>query len=79
MASGAAVLQKVKFSDVFQTRLDGTIAPKKTIEVNGVRIPPGVFFRPDSVFRNIDLTTLLSGDLAVDIDADDVYRIVGRY
>jgi hypothetical protein len=46
--------KRYEFLDIFQEYPDGSLSPKKSIEVNGVIFNPGVVFQKGVVFGGID-------------------------
>jgi hypothetical protein len=47
---------KVQFTDVFRVNLDGTVTPKRKVNVGCVVLIPGISYAPKNSFLGFDLS-----------------------
>lgn len=69
---------RINFNQVFRANPDGTLEPKAPVELNGVRIIPGVKFRRGAKFGKVDLFEFVGTDLALRQNGD-TWVIHGHY
>lgn len=70
---------RYKFWDVFQELQDGSLTPKKQIDVNGIVFGPGVAFQRGVVFGGVDFQLYKQNDIAGIEMPGEVLKIVGFY
>ena len=68
-----------QFLEVFQEFPDGSLSPKSIINVNGVIFGPGTVFQKGVIFGGIDFQLYKYRDIAVEIQSDGSFKIVGFY
>ncbi len=56
---------RYKFDDIFQELPDGSLTPKRPIEINGIMFGPGTFFQKGVVFGGIDFHLYKGRDIAI--------------
>lgn len=71
--------KKFKFLDIFQINSDGSLSPKKVIEVNGITFGPGVAFGTGVSFGGVDFHNYKFMDIAAEERNDGVIVIKGFY
>ncbi len=69
---------RLKFSEVFRKKPDGSITPVRAIRIGGVSLGPGVSFSKGVSFAGIDISQYEGFDIEAD-DEDDVLIIRGFY
>lgn len=57
-------MNRYRFLEIFQENSDGSLAPQRIINVNGVILNQGVAFRPGVVFGGIDFHQYKYSDIA---------------
>lgn len=70
--------ERVQFTEVFNIHADGSLEPKVSIQVGGVRFGPGVRFGKGVSFAGIDFTLFIGRDLQI-IRHTDRIEILGVY
>lgn len=70
---------KYIFSDVFTENPDGSLNPKRIINVNGVTFDKNVTFSPGVAFGGIDFHKYKNFLIAGTVDENDVLTILGFY
>lgn len=70
--------RRFTFFDIFQKNSDGSLTPRRTININGVTFGPGVAFGAGVSFGGIDFFKFLHHDIAAD-DENGVLVIKGFY
>lgn len=73
--------RRVKFTDVFEEKSDGSLSPKVPIEINGVSFNSETIFPVGVIFGGIDFHLYKNRDIAVQKFEDPVENthIVGFY
>lgn len=81
MPQVTSTLRRFKFSDIFQKNADGSLTPKKVINVNGIIFGPGVIIRPGFKFGGMDFLNFQQNDIAAEEDTEylGVLKITGFY
>jgi len=69
---------KYSFSDVFQRNNDGSLTPRRIINVNGITFGPGVLFGPGVSFGGVDFFRFQDHDIAAD-EENGILIIRGFY
>lgn len=72
-------LKKVNFNDLFLENSDGSLTPKRIIQVGSVTFGPGVSFGPGAVFSNIDFFAIKGNEIAITEDSRGTAIIKGYY
>lgn len=70
---------RVPFFEAFQELPDGSLSPRKPIEVGGTRFGTGVTFTKGVAFGGIDFQLFKGRDLAVVLQPDGTMQLVGFY
>ena len=70
--------KRFSFFDVFQKNPDGSLTPRRVINVNGVTFGPGVVFGPGVSFGGVDLFKFQNHDIGGDED-NGILVIKGFY
>lgn len=71
-------MAKISFWEIFNTSPDGSLEPKKRIQIGGVQLGPGIRFSKGIAFGGIDFTLYVGRDLEID-QKGEVYVITGIY
>ena len=73
--------KRYKFRDLFTELADGSLSPKRAIEINGVAFQSGVTFQKGVVFGGVDFHLYKYRDIAVEGDenSDGPLKILGFY
>ena len=69
---------KLKFSEVFGKKSDGSITPIRTIRIGGVSLGPGIFFSKGVSFAGVDISMYEGFDIEVD-EEEGVLIVKGFY
>lgn len=72
------MLQRLKFFDIFQQNPDGSLTPKRVIQVGGITFGPGVAFGRGVSFGGVDFFQYQNNDVAVE-EQGGVLIIKGFY
>ena len=72
------MLQRLRFYDVFNKNPDGSLIPKRVINVNGIIFGPGVAFRQGVSFGGVDFFQYQMYDIAAE-ESNGVFIIKGFY
>jgi len=74
-------MERYSFSDIFEVRPDGTLSPKRKINVNGVTFGPGVAFGPEVKLGGVKFHKYKNFDIGAEKMPDDpeVLIIKGFY
>jgi len=72
------MVQRYRFTDIFRENPDGSLSPKRSIEVSGTIFEPGVFFQKGVYVSGIDFHEYKNWDLAVEPNGK-TFRIKGFY
>lgn len=70
-------IQRFKFSDIFEEK-EGTLAPKRPINVSGISFGPGVSFSPGVSFAGVNFSKHKHLDIAAE-ESDGVLVIKGFF
>lgn len=73
------MIKRLKFLDIFQINQDGSLSPKRVIEVNGITFGPGVSFSPGISFGGVDFHNYKFMDIAAEERSDGALIIKGFY
>jgi hypothetical protein len=57
---------KVQFVDIFDLNADGTITPKKNVNVGCVMLIPGIHYPPKNLFLGFNLLSHKEEDIEVE-------------
>ncbi len=60
--------RKYSFFEVFGKNADGSLTPRRVINVNGITFGPGVVFGPGVSFGGVDFFQFQNHDIAADED-----------
>jgi|GEM_PF-1508716 len=71
-------LYRYKFSELFQKNANGSLMPKRVIQVNGITFGPGVSFGQGVDFGGVNLFQYQLNDVAVE-ENNGVLTIKGFY
>lgn len=71
-------MKRYRFVDIFQENPDGTLTPRKTINVNGMVFSPGVSFGPGVAFGGVNFHEYKNLDIAAE-EEEGVLIIKGFY
>lgn len=71
-------MKRYKFLDVFQENPDGSISPKRMINVNGITFGPGVSFGQGVSFGGVDFYQYKYLDIAAE-EQNGVLIVKGFY
>ena len=71
-------MSKKSFWEIFNQTSDGSLEPKKRIQIGGVQFGPGVRFGRGVAFGGVDLAAYIGHDLEVE-ERGDLYVITGIY
>lgn len=69
---------RFRFSDVFEEKTDGTLAPRRQISIGGIQFGAGVSFSPGVEFAGIDFSKFRTFDIA-GRDQNGTLEIVGFF
>jgi len=69
---------RLKFSEVFSKKPDGSITPLRPIKIGGVSLGPGVSFSKGVSFSGVDISKYDGSDIEAD-EADGILVIKGFY
>jgi hypothetical protein len=74
-------IKREKFLDLFDERPDGSLSPKKAIEINGVVFTPGAAFQKGVVYGGIDFHHFKYRDIAIEVKENEEgpLKIAGFY
>jgi hypothetical protein len=72
------MIQKHKFFDIFRQNPDGSLTPKKVIQVGAVTFGPGIYFGRGVNFGGIDFFQYLNNEVATE-EKDGILIIKGFY
>ena len=72
------MIERVKFSDVFFMREDGSISPKIPISINGISMSTGVSFSRGVSMGGVNVFDLIGKDLAIE-KVGNYYELKGYY
>jgi len=72
-------VRTVQFHELFQQNPDGSLSPKKVIQVGGITFGPGVAFGPGVSFGGINFFDIRGRNLAIVDQADGTVLIKGYY
>jgi len=72
------MVQRFKFLDIFHMNPDGSLSPKRVINVNGIVFGPGVSFNAGVSFGGVDFHNYKFLDIAAE-EASGVLVIKGFY
>ena len=67
------MIKRYRFQDIFQENLDGSLSPRRTINVNGITFGPGV------AFGGVNFHQYKYLDIAAEEGSDGVLAIKGFY
>ncbi len=73
------MIQKYKFLDIFQENPDGSLSPRRTINVNGITFGPGVAFGQGVAFGGVNFHQYKYIDIAAEEGSDGVLVVKGFY
>ena len=71
-------MTRYKFFDIFQENPDGSLSPKRAINVNGISFGPGVSFGQGVSFGGVDFHRFKYSDIAAE-EQNGVLVIKGFY
>ena len=71
-------MAKTPFWEIFNVNSDGSLEPKKRIQIGGVQFGPGVRFGKGVAFGGIDFTMYIGRDLEV-VERGSICVITGIY
>ncbi len=72
-------MSKKGFKEIFQENPDGSLSPKKTIEINGITANPSIKFHKGVYFYGIDFHEYKHVDIAVEEKKEGILEIKGFY
>lgn len=72
------MLLRLRFYDVFNKNADGSLTPKRVINVNGITFGPGVSFGPGVNFGGVNFFQYEMYDIAAE-ESNGVLIIKGFY
>jgi len=72
------MVMRIKFSQVFAKKPDGSITPIRPIRIGGVSLGPGVSFSKGVSFAGVDISQYEDSDIEAD-EEDGVLIIRGFY
>ncbi len=73
------MIKRYKFLDIFKENLDGSLTPRRAINVNGVIFGPGVAFGPGVSFGGVNFHRYKHLDIAAEEQEDGVLIIKGFF
>ena len=71
-------VQRLSFDSVFDDKSDGTLVPKRVIDVNGITIGPGVKFGRGVKINGVDFFDYKNYDIAAS-EVNGKWKIVGFF
>ncbi len=74
-----SMITAIPFFEAFQELSDGSLTPKKAMEINGTVFGPGVTFRKGVAFGGIDFQLFKGRALAVEEQDDGTLKFIGFY
>lgn len=72
------MLQRLRFHDIFRKESDGSLTPKRVINVNGITFGPGVAFGEGVSFGGVNFFEYEMYDIATE-EINGVFVIKGFY
>lgn len=75
----AGGLMRVHFDDIFTITADGSLSPKVPVDINGVRMGPGVTFGGGVQFGGFALSQVVGHDLGVRRLPNGFVQLVNYY
>lgn len=73
------MIKRYKFLDIFQENADGSLTPKKVINVNGVTFGPGVVFTQGVTFGGVNFYQYKYLDISAEETPDGILIIKGFF
>jgi len=68
---------RVAFESLFDPRPDGSLRPRRLVQIDGVRLGPDASFARGATFSGVDLAKFAGRDLEVDYLPDGAAHLVG--